>query len=824
MRRIILALALLLAPFGAFAQSVQQSGNVTIGHVPYWVTNGVIADGGTASDSPISSLGVTNNGGPGLCVSTGRSTAAGRQQLCLSASLAGAAQITLQNYGTATPQNICFNVNGTQTCVPTGAGGTIPIITTPTINGDLICANGTLGALIDCGKSIGSGTQYGLAYFSTATNLASTGAGTAGQLLIGQTSAGPTWNTLSGDSTINSSGVMVNGKVNGVAYPASPSIGTVPYVSGSNTITYGTAPVTGGGTGAATFTAHGVLVGEGTSAVVATNSSNIGYCLLSQGASSDPSWAVCASGSGTAGGSTTQVQFNNATNLAGSANLTWVSPKLTVGVSGSTGGQIAIGNGSGSGQDVVIQNVSATSTYNFNLPATSGTSGQPLLSGGGGGTGMSFGTLGVGGGGTNCSSASGTCLDNITGFVSTGYMNRTGAGTYTFTPTFGVSNGGTGLSSGTSGGILGFTATGTIASSVLLTQYGVVYGGGAGATPVATAAGATGQVLIGTTSAAPSWSANIALGVSGTAGTAIFGNGTSGTVTLGTVAGALGSVTASLPANSGTIAEINLAQTWSAVQTITQSDLRLLGSSTGYTVLNSGLSSTGNNTLTLPITSADTLAALGTVQTWTAAQTFTNADLLLKGSSSGAMTLEAPAVASTYIMTFPAATDTVAVLGTAQTFTAAQTFTNADLLLKGSSSGAMTLEAPAAASTYIMTFPAATDTVAVLGLADQTLSGGANVTSSNQGTKSSGTFTVDCGASPLQYIVNGGAFTLAAPANDGSCIVRSVNNGSAGAITFSGFTVGSNTGDALTTTNTQAFAIQIWRINSVSRYLISAYQ
>ena len=56
--------------------------------------------------------------------------------------------------------------------------------------------------------------------------------------------------------------------------------------------------------------------------------------------------------------------------------------------------------------------------------------------------------------------------------------------------------------------------------------------------------------------------------------------------------------------------------------------------------------------------------------------TFANGDLLLAGSSSGVMTLEAPAAASTYVMTFPAATDTVAVLGTAQTFTAAKTFSN----------------------------------------------------------------------------------------------------------------------------------------------------
>ena len=58
---------------------------------------------------------------------------------------------------------------------------------------------------------------------------------------------------------------------------------------------------------------------------------------------------------------------------------------------------------------------------------------------------------------------------------------------------------------GTSGGIPYFSAASTWASSAALTQYGVVYGGGAGASPVATANGTTGQVLTATTSGAPSW-------------------------------------------------------------------------------------------------------------------------------------------------------------------------------------------------------------------------------------------------------------------------------------------------------------------------------
>jgi len=77
-----------------------------------------------------------------------------------------------------------------------------------------------------------------------------------------------------------------------------------------------------------------------------------------------------------------------------------------------------------------------------------------------------------------------------------------------------VANGGTNLASGTSGGVLAYTATGTLASSAALTQYGVVYGGGAGAVPVATAAGTTGQVLTATTGGAPTWATPAASGAS----------------------------------------------------------------------------------------------------------------------------------------------------------------------------------------------------------------------------------------------------------------------------------------------------------------------
>ena len=52
------------------------------------------------------------------------------------------------------------------------------------------------------------------------------------------------------------------------------------------------------------------------------------------------------------------------------------------------------------------------------------------------------------------------------------------------TTTIPVGSGGTGLTAGTSGGIPGYTAAATLASSAALTANGVVLGGGAGATPL----------------------------------------------------------------------------------------------------------------------------------------------------------------------------------------------------------------------------------------------------------------------------------------------------------------------------------------------------
>jgi len=111
--------------------------------------------------------------------------------------------------------------------------------------------------------------------------------------------------------------------------------------------------------------------------------------------------------------------------------------------------------------------------------------------------------------------------------------------------------------------------------------------------------------------------------------------------------------------------------------------------------------------------------------------------------------------------------------------------------------------------------------VALLDTADQTVTGGARVTSSSLGTVSSGTVTLDPGDRPHQHYTNNGAHTLAPGSNGGSLTLQITNGASAGAITTSGYTkvVG-----AFTTTNGDDFLCTSIVINGFSLLTIQALQ
>src|ERR1035437_1225067 len=170
-RKSLLLVGALLVAFPAFSQNVQYVSPVTRNHIPVWNTNGVIADGGSSADSPITSIGVTNEGGSGFCVSSARQTALGRQQLCFGAATAGPATISLQNYGTATAQSLNFVINGTTVNIPTGGAGFV-LENPPFVANHASCFVSSAGILQDCGVTMGPGTQWGVQYYPTASSTA----------------------------------------------------------------------------------------------------------------------------------------------------------------------------------------------------------------------------------------------------------------------------------------------------------------------------------------------------------------------------------------------------------------------------------------------------------------------------------------------------------------------------------------------------------------------------------------------------------------------------------------------------------------------------
>jgi len=108
---------------------------------------------------------------------------------------------------------------------------------------------------------------------------------------------------------------------------------------------------------------------------------------------------------------------------------------------------------------------------------------------------------------------------------------------------------------------------------------------------------------------------------------------------------------------------------------------------------------------------------------------------------------------------------------------------------------------------------------------DDNLTAGYTATADDDGTKSSGTYTPAPAGGNLKRIINGGAFTLAAPtaAGDYTLVIQMTNNASAGIITLSGFTRTIDEG-YLTTTDGHDFFLFITKINGFTSLTIQALQ
>ena len=95
-------------------------------------------------------------------------------------------------------------------------------------------------------------------------------------------------------------------------------------------------------------------------------------------------------------------------------------------------------------------------------------------------------------------------------------------------------------------------------------------------------------------------------------------------------------------------------------------------------------------------------------------------------------------------------------------------------------------------------------------------------TDHDEGTPTTGTYTPDPADGTFQNAVNGGAHTLAPPTVTCSIVIQYTNDGSAGTITTSGFSIVD--GDTLTTDDTDDFFMFITRVNGFSSLTVKALQ
>lgn len=410
-RSVLATLFLLACPALAGAQNppVIQSGQVTPGHAPVWITNGIVGDGGTAAQGNLSSLGITASG-PSFCLNSDLTTAAGWQQFCFGVTTAGGAAISVQNFGTAPAQGVSWTVNG--------APYALPLVSLPTTNNDFACYSNSTGSLKDCGPSpanaitnltgdvTASGPASAVATLATVNSTpGSFGSASAipfftvnGKGLIttiSTTAIVAPAGTLSGgtlapgviSSSLTTVGTLTTGVWNATPITAanggtgltSGTSGGVLAFTGSTTLASSgaltaNAPVIGGGAGAAP--SSGSRSGNTTTFATSSGALTNGHCVsIDANANLVDAGGTCTTGGGggtVSAGTAGQMGYyaTSSSVISGNANATISAGALTLGVGGATQGSLAI-SGATSGATTLAVGGAASGT--LTLPSATDT-------------------------------------------------------------------------------------------------------------------------------------------------------------------------------------------------------------------------------------------------------------------------------------------------------------------------------------------------------------------------------------------------------------------------------------------------------------------
>jgi fibronectin-binding autotransporter adhesin len=323
---------------------------------------------------------------------------------------AGAASsitITGDSGGSLTGNSFTFT-GGTTGITFSGAG------TTETLTGTLVVSNGGTGTT--------TLTSHGVLLGNTTSAITATAAGTTGQVLTGVTGSAPTFQspaassiTITGDSGggLTGSSFTFTGGTTGITFSG----------AGTTETLTGKLVVSNGGTGQATLTNHGVLVGAGTTAITQLAVGTTGQVLTGV-TGADPVWASPAASSititGDSGGGLTGNSF---TFTGGTTGLTFSGAGTTetligtlVVSNGGTGRTTLTNHGLlvGAGTSAITQLADAT---NGQLPIGS-TGADPVLATLTAGTGITI----TNGAGTISIAATGTSTLNFTSVTTTPYV------------------------------------------------------------------------------------------------------------------------------------------------------------------------------------------------------------------------------------------------------------------------------------------------------------------------------------------------------------------------------------------------------------------